>query len=495
MMRHLYGEMEKGRKPMSETITFNLPGWPPLILAPDRVQYGSKEIQASGAQGNPALERAVRRLTEWREILASDVQWIRLWAWTTKLKYGGATVKTLESKAYLEIGNPDTRIQIHLQDEGSAKTNTQLLGEIYPVVLRYYGPWILRLIIGAMARGETLNIGKFRLSTSGVEMPATKWLFFSGTPQIVPWERVKSSSTGLGVQLADSAHANVHGDENYHVPNACILEALIRYLSAPRYVTRDGKQKMGPFLWTQLLQMASGGMLQPADMVMEEGAEKWSPASAISGLFPTTAPAAKLRGWGFRPKVGEYFKCEGLGSSGEHWNYGKCTKFNSKMLGGELVALIYGSDPYPQGHTTCLPETDTFVVLSEAEFERFRLTPFIVFFRYPPNDGKVQFAHSLTRWDPRCRSTYEKEVGHPGDLCRHDGDHFLNAAIAWPTPTSFEVTVDFDSKRSKRGLRLGSISVFADVSVTRDDKAVRLLADETELPEGKYRVVIKGNCP
>jgi hypothetical protein len=480
---------------MSETLTFNIPGWPPLILAPERVQYGSKEILASDVQAaRSALERATRRLTQWKEILASDVQWIRLWASTRKLKYGAATVKTLGSEAYLEIGNPGTRIQIHLKDEGSATTNTQLLGEIYPVVLRYYGPWILGLIIGAMARGETLNIGKFRVSTSGVEMPATKLLFFSGTPQIVPWERVKVSSTGLGVQLADSAHANVHGDENYHVPNACMLESLIQYMRVPRYVTRDGKHKMGPFSWTQLLQMASGGMLEPADMVVPEGAEKWSPAAAIPGLFPTAAPAGKLRGWGFRPKVGEYFKCESMGSP--YCSYGKCTKIFSKILGGELVALIYGADPYPQGHTTCVPDTDTFEVLSEEEFERVRCTPSIAFTL--TEEGKVVFCHSPTRFNPQWGSIEKREVGQPGNLFRHDGHHFLNAVLAWPTPKTFEATVDFDSKESKRGLRLAEIWGFSEVSVTCDDKAVTLSAAAealAELPEGKYRVVIKGSCP
>src|SRR5262249_44817168 len=156
--------------------------------------------------------------------------------------------------------------------------------------------------------------------TEGVEIPATKLLFFAGAPQTVPWERVKSSSTGDGVKLADSAHANVHGEEPYHIPNACVIKNLIQYLCLPRYVTRDGVTGMGPFPWTQLLQMASGGMLQPEDLVASEGDEEGSPAAALPGLFPTAAPAEKLRGWGFRPKVGEYFRSQSMGCLG-HYNY------------------------------------------------------------------------------------------------------------------------------------------------------------------------------
>jgi hypothetical protein len=61
----------------------------------------------------------------------------------------------------------------------------------------------------------------------------------------------------------------------------------------PWYVARN-KQKVGPFVWSQLLRMVSAGMIQPEDMLLQEAGEKWSTAAAVPGLFPTPAHTREI---------------------------------------------------------------------------------------------------------------------------------------------------------------------------------------------------------
>lgn len=53
------------------------------------------------------------------------------------------------------------------------------------------------------------------------------------------------------------------------------------------YCTRDGKSRLGPFTAEQLKQLATSGMLAPADLVWKQGLPRWVPASQVKGLLPT----------------------------------------------------------------------------------------------------------------------------------------------------------------------------------------------------------------
>jgi hypothetical protein len=56
------------------------------------------------------------------------------------------------------------------------------------------------------------------------------------------------------------------------------------------YYAKDSKQRLGPFTTEQLRQLASAGALQPTDMVLKEGAQRWVQASSVGELaFPTSA--------------------------------------------------------------------------------------------------------------------------------------------------------------------------------------------------------------
>jgi hypothetical protein len=46
-----------------------------------------------------------------------------------------------------------------------------------------------------------------------------------------------------------------------------------------------GKQKLGPFSWTELQERARSGELQQSDMVLQKGAPKWVSADSVSDLF------------------------------------------------------------------------------------------------------------------------------------------------------------------------------------------------------------------
>jgi hypothetical protein len=50
------------------------------------------------------------------------------------------------------------------------------------------------------------------------------------------------------------------------------------------YFARDG-QRMGPFSFEQLKQMASSGVLNMGDMMLRLGEQKWVPAKSVDGLF------------------------------------------------------------------------------------------------------------------------------------------------------------------------------------------------------------------
>lgn len=48
----------------------------------------------------------------------------------------------------------------------------------------------------------------------------------------------------------------------------------------------QNRQRIGPFSWPQLQQLAAQGQLKPENMVLQEGAQKWQEARSVPGLFP-----------------------------------------------------------------------------------------------------------------------------------------------------------------------------------------------------------------
>jgi hypothetical protein len=72
------------------------------------------------------------------------------------------------------------------------------------------------------------------------------------------------------------------------------------------------KQKLGPFSWGQLRQLATYGMLQAADFVWEEGSPKWQPAKNVDGLFPREHTSKQyrvtVRGKTYGPYTGDQIR-------------------------------------------------------------------------------------------------------------------------------------------------------------------------------------------
>ncbi len=55
------------------------------------------------------------------------------------------------------------------------------------------------------------------------------------------------------------------------------------------YYTKDGKNKVGPFPFVVLQQLAGSGVVQPTDMVRQEGGPpQWVQAQSVPGLFSPT---------------------------------------------------------------------------------------------------------------------------------------------------------------------------------------------------------------
>jgi hypothetical protein len=59
------------------------------------------------------------------------------------------------------------------------------------------------------------------------------------------------------------------------------------------FITRDRKQRHGPFSDAQLRQLASSGRVLPSDMLWLEGSTQWVPANSIDGLFSQNRDSTK----------------------------------------------------------------------------------------------------------------------------------------------------------------------------------------------------------
>src|SRR5438270_770947 len=60
------------------------------------------------------------------------------------------------------------------------------------------------------------------------------------------------------------------------------------------YFARE-KQKLGPFTWNQMRQLAAFGLLLRGDYVLEEGAPRWCQAGAVEGLYAGEATPRAFR--------------------------------------------------------------------------------------------------------------------------------------------------------------------------------------------------------
>jgi serine/threonine protein kinase len=64
------------------------------------------------------------------------------------------------------------------------------------------------------------------------------------------------------------------------------------------------KRKHGPVSWGQLRQLAGAGRVQPGDMILQAGGNKWLAASAIAGLFSGAEPAPRAETPAIRATAG-----------------------------------------------------------------------------------------------------------------------------------------------------------------------------------------------
>jgi hypothetical protein len=99
------------------------------------------------------------------------------------------------------------------------------------------------------------------------------------------------------------------------------------------------KQRLGPFSWNQLRQLAAFGLLKRTDHVLEEGTPRWREASAVQGLFPRDTAAREFR----------------LAVAGQ--NYGPFTTEQIRvfLLAGRLAPTTLGMAP---GMSQWLPLTE-----------------------------------------------------------------------------------------------------------------------------------------
>jgi hypothetical protein len=66
-------------------------------------------------------------------------------------------------------------------------------------------------------------------------------------------------------------------------------------MAADWFYILDGKNIVGPVSSAQLRALARSGKLGPTDMVLQDGMAKWTPASAIKGLFNPVLEAAPVK--------------------------------------------------------------------------------------------------------------------------------------------------------------------------------------------------------
>ena len=65
-------------------------------------------------------------------------------------------------------------------------------------------------------------------------------------------------------------------------------------MATPRWFIARNNDKVGPFSGSEIKQMATFGLLQPAEFLWADGATKWVAAASVPGLFP---PVGQKKYW------------------------------------------------------------------------------------------------------------------------------------------------------------------------------------------------------
>jgi hypothetical protein len=231
-----------------------------------------------------------------RELAAGDIAWVKMWGGQTKHKgFKAATFRGVE------LGSAETSLRAVLSDMFYGKKHTDQFPELALAVLQFYGPVVTRRMVDTVAAGGLVEVGPMRFTASKAEFPRMKFMFFKGEPVAVPWDRVKcycgiSLDGGVATNAADLWRVSLGNGEhgyagNLALPNGCFVKPLVQYmqahpeLSAGLWFVARANQKLGPFFWPQLLQMAAAGLLNRSDMVSQEGSQRWSPGASVPGLF------------------------------------------------------------------------------------------------------------------------------------------------------------------------------------------------------------------
>jgi NAD-dependent dihydropyrimidine dehydrogenase PreA subunit len=62
-------------------------------------------------------------------------------------------------------------------------------------------------------------------------------------------------------------------------------------MTQSKWFAARNKRRIGPVSFSRLRELAAAGKLLPTDMVLEAGAQKWTPAGSVTGIFAKPALA------------------------------------------------------------------------------------------------------------------------------------------------------------------------------------------------------------
>jgi tetratricopeptide (TPR) repeat protein len=92
--------------------------------------------------------------------------------------------------------------------------------------------------------------------------------------------------------------------------------------SLPGWYYAQNKKKNGPVSTVELQDLAKSGRLSPADMVLQEGTNRWRPAQEVPGLFPSV-PATNAAANGAMPCASRPVAAPAEPASSWHYAKGK----------------------------------------------------------------------------------------------------------------------------------------------------------------------------
>lgn len=103
--------------------------------------------------------------------------------------------------------------------------------QVVDKVWRTVGYRLFSEIIKSVSRGNTVEIGPFRVERRGVWLKTTKMLFFSGDPELVSWGDLRWYGQEGSLWLESTRKSNVRDSMGYKGGwNAHILEAFLNFL-------------------------------------------------------------------------------------------------------------------------------------------------------------------------------------------------------------------------------------------------------------------------